>query len=681
MKRIRNLTLFAVGGGLLLSTILLVGAVAAGVDEPSASSDSSRERTASYESARRLAESELEAAAADRGAGAASSVSVWALWSLGLVELWVVGWPVVWTISLAAAPGRVLSADAALRKITLGTLPFSRGVPLTLADLTFVGAFAQHHRVLEEWLNRHAAEINDWLSIEADAPNGIEGELLIRLDGPAISVADASTVRAILPESPFIFAMHGADRLWNDRVLNVVLRQAMHPDGANRIMPRRTIPVVLDRNCVDRLKTSSRESDTAPLWLQVVRHELCRIPGVIQTLDGNLLNSLLQSRRILPIADEWSRLPVDFRNDLQSAVNAGELSCLVAFDDGDSVDEMKCVIRAQAVSASQDLSLEQIERAEADDSSLGTTQGPPRVFDASAVPLLARSLEDSVADIRLAAAHALGSLGPQAGAAVQELSVLLSDPVTGCRQAAAETLGLIGPAAESAAARLAAIAVRDHRTVRAAACRSLAAIGRSDEDVMTALASALQDADPAVRSQAARSLGSLGAGSSESGFALTAALHDESAEVRYQAVTAMTEMPDVLNESLGELVTLIADSAAEVRRAAVTALGRTERARGAVVKTLAKSLSDPDAETRARATASLSGFGQDSRHAVPQLTRTVHDSVPEVRRSAVAALDAIGVPSVESVSALEEATRDADDMVRSQAQAALERVVRSRPAA
>jgi HEAT repeat protein len=681
MKRIRNLTLFVVGVGLLLSPILLSISVEAGIDGPSAPSGASRERADSYENARRLAESNRQSTAADRIAADASSISAWALWSLGLVELWVVGWPVVWAVSLAATPGVISSADAWMRKITVGRLPFSGGVPITLAHLTFVGAFAQHRRVLEHWLDRHAAEINDWLSIEAGTPNDTERELLIRSDKQTFTVADASTVRAILPESPFILAIHETDRRWNDRVLNVVLRQAMHADEASRMLPHRVIPVVLDRNCVERLKTSSRESRTGSSWLQVVRNELCRIPEVAQTLDDKLLNGLLQSRRILPIAEEWSRLPVDFRNDLQSAVSTGHLSCLVVFGEEDSVVEMKGVIRARSVTSGQAFSHESTEQAGIRESSGRTTREVSRVFDASAVPLLARSLGDSVADIRLAAALALGSLGFVASGAVQELSVLLSDPVTGCRQAAVEALGLIGPPADFAATQLAAIAVRDHRTVRAAACRSLGAIDRSGEDVMMALMSALQDVDPAVRSEAARSLGSFGAGSVESGFALTAALKDESAEVRHQVVTAMTEIPDTLNESLGELVTLIADSSVEVRRAAVTALGRTERARPAVVKTLAHSLSDPDAETRARAAASLGGFGHDSRQAVPQLTRTVLDSVADVRRNAVAALDAIGLPSVESVSALEEATRDADDMVRSQAQAALERIVQSRQAA
>ena len=679
--RIRNVTLFAVGWGLVLSTLILSESVDAGVTGPSAPSVASRERADSYESARRLAESNRQSAAADRHAVNASSISAWALWSLGLMELWVVGWPVVWAISLAVAPGVISSADARMRKISFGSLPFSEGVPITLAHLTFVGAFAQHRRVLEEWLDRHAAEINGWLSTEAGTRNHTEQDLLIRLDGQTIAVADASTVRAILPENPFILAMHGADRLWNDRVLNVVLRQAMHPDAASRMLPQRTIPVLLDRNCVERLKTSSRKSRTTPLWLQVVRNELCRLSGVAQTLDDNLLNVLVQSRRILPIAEEWSRLPIDLRKDLQSAVSTGHLSCLVVFGDEDSVDEMQGVISARAVTSRQVDFHEPTEQLQIQKSSEGTTEESSRVFDASSVPLLARSLEDSVADIRLAAAHALGCLGSVASGAVQKLTVLLSDPVTGCRQAAVEALGLIGPSAESAAVQLAAMAVRDHRTVRAAACRTLGAIGRSDESAMSALMSALRDADPAVRSEAACSLGSLGAGWAESGFALKAALKDESADVRHQAVTAMVEIPDALNESLGELVTLIADSAVEVRRAAVTALGRTDRARGAVVKTLSQSLSDPDAETRVLAAASLGGFGQDSRHAIPQLTRAVLDSVPEVRRNAVAALAAIGIPSVECVSALEEATRDTDDTVRSQAQAALERVVQSRQAA
>jgi len=692
MSRIRNLTLFAVGWGLLcLSTMVCSIPVDAAIDgvpgKPVTDSASATPADSSAVLAAPMMPGDVSKDAAQRSTSDLD-ILVCLLWPLGMIELWLVVWMSVWSVALLVSRRFLFDIDVSMRGVRLGRLPFSGGVPFTLAHLTLVRAFAQHPWVADEWLGRHSDAINDWLSIEVRDSEPHERELLVRVDGQAIAVADASTLQAMLPQTPFVLAMHGDGRRWNDLVLNIVLRQAMHPARAKRMMPHRAIPVVLDRNCVERLQSSGNATDSMPLWLQVIRSELCRIPGIASNLSDHLLKCLVQSRRILPIVDQWSRTPLSFQHALQTAVSTGELPCLVVFDDDDTVAEMQGVIRARSlgspeivsrVSKSVSQSNPQSE-ADFDRVMSPAAASSARVFDASAVPLLIRSLEDSVADVRLAAAHALGRLGSAAGDSVKELTALLSDPVTGCRQAAANALGAIGPAASDATAALAQTATKDHRMVRAAACRALGAIGWSETGVLSALAGALKDNDAAVRLQAARSLGGFGVAQPEMVSALNDALTDESADVRCRVVAALAEIPGALNESLAGVVAAVADPAAEVRREAVAALGKVKRARNIVVPALTHSLSDPDAQTRTRAAVSLSRFGQESRSAIPQLTRLVHDSVAEVRTAAVVALDSIGVPDLASVSAIEEATRDADDAVRSAAQAAFERIMRSKAA-
>ena len=677
MNRIRNLTLFAVGWGLLLSTVIFAASLDAAVDGVSGQSASAEDVVGNDSHVR--SESDHSAGSANSADGREWAVFSWALWPLGFVEFWLC----VWSLALLVAPKLILDADASLRRVKVGRLPFSGGARVTLSHLTFVRAFAQHSRVMDEWVNSHAQAINDWLSIENRDSTAKEQELLIRVDGQALSVADAPTVRAMLPETPFLLALHGQGRRWGEQVLSIVFRQAMHPDRANRMLIHRTIPIVLDRNCVERLQ-ASKVADSAPgtpLWLRVVRHELCRVPGVASSLDNSLLKCLVQSRRILPVADQWSRTPKAFQNALQMAVSTAELPCLVVLDDDDSVAEMNGVVRARSLDTPQIQSSIADKKSQNPDHAARTTPVAPRGFDAGSVPMLIRSLTDPVAEVRQAAAHALGGLGAAASSASQELTGLLSDSVTSCRQAAADALGAIGPAAAGATAVLAGIATKDHRMVRAAACRALGAIGRPDKGAMSALVDALQDGDSSVRSQAARSLGSIGAADPEVTSALKAALDDDFADVRRRVVAAISGIPAALHELLTKLMAAVADPAVEVRREVVMALGRTEHAREMVVKTLTCSLSDPDAQTRSRAAESLSNFGLDSRAAVPQLARLVHDSVVEVRRNAVVALNSIGVRNLESVSAIEEATRDTDEVVRFAARSALERLIPTSAAA
>ena len=689
MHRIRNLALLAVAWGLLLSTMVGSVSVDAAVQDAEGPSTLVNPTDATTPTTSASDDTSAETDGSASSSHNEPSIPEWILWPLGFVELWLVGWIGVWSVALVGARRFLFEVDSSLRNVTFGRVPFGGGSPLTLAHLTLARAFAQHPWVADEWLNRHSQAITDWLSIDSRRVDSIDRDILVRIDGQAIAIADAPTVRAIIPETPFVLALHGEGRQWNERVLNIVLGQSMHPERGARLMLHRSIPVVLDRNCVERFQSKGKLSGDMPYWLQVVRNELCRVPGLAENLDDDLLMCLVKSRRILPIVDQWSQTPSGFQNALQTAVSSGELPCLVVIDDSDTVAEMNGVIRARSLK-----SPEFVAQVPTGVPSRATKSGPgskaatkislpltPRTFDKHSLPLLVRSLDDSVADVRVAAAQTLGGLGTSAREAVSHLTTLLNDPVTACRQAAVNALGAIGPEAAVATESLTKAAVNDHRKVRAAACRTLGAIGRPDGNVLNALVAATNDKDAAVRSQAARSLGGLRVGQSGVVAALVGALSDESAEVRTRAVGAISAIPEAINESIGAVLAAVADPAAEVRREVVAALGNVSRSRGAITQTLVHSLTDPDAETRSRAAASLSRFGQESRPAIPQLARLVGDSVAEVRRSAVEALNSIGVPSLESVSALEEATRDFDESVRSAATTALGRVMPAAAAA
>lgn len=680
MNRIRNLLLLAVTGGLLLSMVFDSVSLNAAVDRGSQTELKGDFSGADVKSAGEVSESPMS--------GNGNSAAAWILWPLGLAEVWIVGWLCVWSAALIAAPGVICRSDVFLRKFQLGRLPFSENRQLSLADLSFVSTFARHHRVLDVWVSERMREVSDWLSTDEPEANAGDRELLVNVDGLMVALDDAATVRAMLPETPFLLAIDGEGRGFREQTLSVLLRQATHEEDSARLLAHQTVPVILDRKCVERLRSSETQSTTSPLWMRVLRNELCRIPGIRSNLDDRILQCLVENRRILPIADEWARLPAMFRYELQSAVSTGELPALVVIDDRGVVAEMEGVIHARsaqsthvpslpdrtAAASSKATTLEPIHPVSTDPSITG------RRFDAGSVPMLIRSLDDPSAGIRKSAAVALGKLGVGGSTASEELIALLRDPVTSCRQAAADALGAIGRTEAAVVQALSEAAVKDHRMVRAAACRALGAISRADQVAFDALADALGDGDPNVRSEAARSLGSVFSMTPETMQVLRSALSDDVPSVRCQVVAALSRIPDASDEALSDLVAAVADPVAEVRREVVTVLGNASRARQLVAQALTQALSDPDSETRSRAALSLSNLGSDARSAVPELARLANDSDSNVRRSAVTALDAIGLQNLITVSAIEEATRDTDEAVRSTAQRALNRGIPSKAA-
>ena len=164
--------------------------------------------------------------------------------------------------------------------------------------------------------------------------------------------------------------------------------------------------------------------------------------------------------------------------------------------------------------------------------------GPPAE---QAVPILARALDDSDAEVRQWAAFALGRLGPAAAPAIEDLRAALTDPEPWVRQNAAEALGAIGPAAAASVPDLIAVVERDpSQFVAENAASALGRFGPAATDAVEPLARALTRTDSRyLQAAAARALLALGRTDPFVRQQLRAALADPCARVRWAAADAL----------------------------------------------------------------------------------------------------------------------------------------------
>src|SRR5262249_29390820 len=102
--------------------------------------------------------------------------------------------------------------------------------------------------------------------------------------------------------------------------------------------------------------------------------------------------------------------------------------------------------------------------------------------------------------VRVYAAEALASIGPNAASATNALAEALGDPVPGVRWAACEALAGIGPAAQSAVPQLIEALDDEFLYVRIFAAGALGSIGPKAQSAQDALREAADD--PAVRDEA-----------------------------------------------------------------------------------------------------------------------------------------------------------------------------------
>ncbi|MFI5460104.1 MAG: HEAT repeat domain-containing protein [Isosphaerales bacterium] len=228
-------------------------------------------------------------------------------------------------------------------------------------------------------------------------------------------------------------------------------------------------------------------------------------------------------------------------------------------------------------------------------------------------PLLAR-LGDTDAEVRAAAADALGLLGGNAvktdssgnkvRAAVSALLASLDDPETAVRIAAADALGQIAGSDPAG--------VIDLKPPHAAFMEMLG------------------DRDDQVRGAAIRALGVVGPRiSDDPPPALIAALEDESAGNRAAAVDALVNFTGGLHRSMPSLLRFLEKARPEVRKDYVRLLGciKPPTFSAEVVPAFITALGSRHREVRYLAASRLASFKNDAKAAIPALIKVLREPI------------------------------------------------------
>jgi HEAT repeat protein len=285
-----------------------------------------------------------------------------------------------------------------------------------------------------------------------------------------------------------------------------------------------------------------------------------------------------------------------------------------------------------------------------------------RGIGAPAVPALSAALRDQDWRVRFEAARVLGQMGEVAAPAVPVLIEILRDQDVFVRSTAAGALWNISQNPVGIPILIQALRDQD-RYGRSAAARALGQMG--DATAVPSLIEVLGDQDRYGRSAAARALGRIGDATAVP--ALREALRDQNWDVRREAANALGRIGEAAAPAVPALIEALRDESEYVRSEAAEALGEIGEA---AVPALREALRDQNWYVRREAAEALGLIGDPS--AVPALIEALGDQDWDVRREAAEALGLIGDPS--AVPALIEALGDQDWDVRREAAEALGRI-------
>ncbi|HKH91499.1 MAG TPA: M56 family metallopeptidase [Gemmatimonadaceae bacterium] len=275
--------------------------------------------------------------------------------------------------------------------------------------------------------------------------------------------------------------------------------------------------------------------------------------------------------------------------------------------------------------------------------------------DSAVVLALIVRLKDEDADVRVAAAEALGKL--EDARAVPGLLETLRDREAKVRSAAAQSLGKFHDS--RAIGGLTALLQDSSAEVRKEALNALSEFESGVS--VAAVIRLLDDPDAELRHAAAHTLGNQK--DRAAGAALAKAVRDPSSDVRQAAIEAIAQLHDA--SQAPAILPALSDPNADVRRQALDALSdlRSPIAEG----TLLGLMRDANADVRAKA-AEIAGE-RSILGAIPSLRRLLDDPDHDVREHAVSALSEIADPAADE--ALRAALTSKDASVRRNAVEAL----------
>ena len=244
------------------------------------------------------------------------------------------------------------------------------------------------------------------------------------------------------------------------------------------------------------------------------------------------------------------------------------------------------------------------------------------------LPILVRSLADSSAEIRRAAATSIGSAGSALAEAGPALLVALKDSDPGVRALAARALGSLG----GDGARLA---------------RQLPVL--------------LKDKDPAVRRAAVEALGGFSTGIEVAAepLGVLASSAKESETLRVAAIGALMKTGRKAPEAQGLLLSLLEKGPVKVRMASAGALVVCRRDTGKVVAALAAAIGGENSDVRRAAVEAAGELGSEAEGAAPALFELLGDEYTRAM-----GFEALKKIQPRDVSLLRKALRHEDRYVR-----------------
>ncbi|MEZ2278868.1 MAG: HEAT repeat domain-containing protein [Microcoleus sp.] len=216
--------------------------------------------------------------------------------------IYLIFFPSLWLAILRLRPLWLLRINDALKPYEFKLPETLGGAPVRTRDLTFFSCFLYRPRVLDAWVSAHIKIVREQFSqIETVKSRAIYIPVAFELDDKKVPELRGEDLQSIFTKKRFCLLIWGEGGIGKTSIACQIADRAMAADKSKRLCKHLMIPILIEQLGSESLAAKHP-------FLEAISGQLTSISNYPTSIERELLQHLLQQRRILVITDHFSEM-------------------------------------------------------------------------------------------------------------------------------------------------------------------------------------------------------------------------------------------------------------------------------------------------------------------------------------------------------------------------------------
>ncbi|MEG5059839.1 HEAT repeat domain-containing protein [Microcoleus sp. A2-C5] len=217
--------------------------------------------------------------------------------------IYLIFFPSLWFAILRLRPLWLLRINDALKPYEFKLPETWGGAPVRIRDLTFISIFIYRPRVLDSWVSAHIETVREQFSQR----NTVKSRatyipVSFELDDKKLPQLRGQDLPSIFTKKRICLLIWGEGGIGKTSIACQIADWAMEPDKTKRLCKHLMIPILIEE------ELDSKVAEGKNPFFEAIRGQLKSITNHPTPISEELLQKLLQQRRILVIADHFSEM-------------------------------------------------------------------------------------------------------------------------------------------------------------------------------------------------------------------------------------------------------------------------------------------------------------------------------------------------------------------------------------